>query len=66
MLKYIYLKHADLYYDHFEYFIEEWLESIKKSEVFKQQVMDSLDYKIGNKLLKPFRILRFFKKRKNN
>lgn len=66
LLKYIYLKHADLYYDHFEYFIEEWLESIKKSEAFKQQVMDSLDYKIGNKLLKPFRILGFFKKRKNN
>lgn len=63
LLKYIYLKHADLYKEHFEYFIEEWLESIKKSETFKQQVMDSLDYKIGNKILEPFRFLGFFKKK---
>ena len=61
--EYIYNKHADLYKEHFSLFIHEWLKSNKKSEAFKQQVMDSLDYKVGNKLLKPFRALGMFKKK---
>ncbi len=65
LLEYIYLKHSHLYKEHFSHFIKEWLASVKKSEAFKQQVMDSLDYKIGNKLLKPFRLLGFFKKAKS-
>ncbi len=64
ILEYIYNKHADIYKEHFDIFIHEWLNSIRKSEAFKQQVMDSLDYKIGNKLLKPFRLRGFFKKKK--
>jgi glycosyltransferase involved in cell wall biosynthesis len=63
ILEYIYNKHADIYKEHFNFFIHEWLESIKKSEAFKQQVMDSLDYKIGHKLLKPFRLMGFFRKK---
>ncbi len=62
LMEYIYIKHEKLYTEHFTYFIKEWLDSVKKSEYFKQQVMDSIDYKIGNKLLKPFRSLGFFKK----
>lgn len=65
LLNYIYLKHADVYKKHFSFFIKEWLENVSKSEAFKQQVMDSLDYKIGNKLLKPFRLLGFFNKAKS-
>ncbi len=61
ILEYIYTKHADIYKEHFDFFIHEWLKSIRKSEAFKQQVMDSLDYKIGHKLLKPFRLMGFFK-----
>jgi len=61
LLEYIYIKHADVYKEHFNFFIHEWLESNRKSEAFKQQVMDSLDYKIGHKLLKPFRLMGFFK-----
>ncbi len=64
LLEYIYIKHADVYKEHFNFFIHEWLESNRKSEAFKQQVMNSLDYKIGNKLLKPFRLLGFFKNEK--
>lgn len=66
LLEYIYLKHSEVYKKHFSFFIKEWLENVNKSEAFKQQVMDSLDYKIGNKLLKPFRLLGFFKKTKSN
>jgi glycosyltransferase involved in cell wall biosynthesis len=61
LLRYIYIKHEDLYKEYFSYFILEWLDSVRNSEAFKQQVMDSLDYKIGNKLLKPLRKLGFFK-----
>ncbi len=61
ILEFIYNKHANIYKEHFDFFIHEWLKSIKKSEAFKQQVMDSLDYKIGHKLLKPFRLMGFFK-----
>jgi glycosyltransferase involved in cell wall biosynthesis len=64
ILEYIYIKHADIYKEHFDFFIHEWLKSIRKSEAFKQQVMDSIDYKIGNKLLKPFRIIGLLKRKK--
>lgn len=66
ILEYIYIKHADIYKENFEFFIHEWLKSIKKSEAFKQQVMDSLDYKIGHKILKPFRLMGFFKMKNNS
>lgn len=62
ILGYIYKKHADVFKDHFDYFISEWLKSIENSEAFKQQVMDSFDYKLGNKLLKPLRYFGLFKK----
>lgn len=65
ILEYIYCKHSDIYKGHFDYFIHEWLKSIRKSEAFKQQVMESLDYKIGNKLLKPFRLMGLFKMKNN-
>lgn len=64
LMEYIYLKHEKLYKEHFSYFIREWLDSVKKSEAFKQQVMDSTDYKVGNKILKPFRYLGFFRRKK--
>jgi hypothetical protein len=63
LLEYIYIKHADAYKEHFHFFIHEWLKSIRKSDDLKQQVMNSLDYKIGNKLLKPFRFMGFFTKK---
>ena len=65
LLEYIYLKHSDLYKNNFDFFVREWLSSNKKSEAFKQQVMDSMDYKIGNKILKPFRVLGFFRKHRD-
>jgi hypothetical protein len=64
LLEYIYIKHADVYKEHFNFFVHEWLKSNSKSEAFKKQVMDSLDYKIGYNLLKPFRLIGFFKKKK--
>lgn len=65
LLEYIYFKHADIYKENFSFFIQEWLKSNKKSESFKKQVMDSIDYKVGYNLLKPFRYLGFFKRKTN-
>lgn len=59
--EYIYRKHAELYKKHFSLFIHQWLISSRKSEAFKQQVMNSVDFRLGNKLLKPFRALGLFK-----
>ncbi len=64
LIEFIFKKHADIYKEHFDFFIHEWLQSIRKSESYKQHVMDSLDYKIGNKLLKPLRLIGFLKKEK--
>lgn len=61
ILEYIYIKHDVLYKEHFKMFVHQWLKSNRKSEAFKQQVMDSIDYKIGHKLLKPFRFIGLFK-----
>ena len=63
LLEYIYLKHQELYKEHFPLFIKNCLLSLKNSEAFKEQVMDSPDYRIGKKILKPFRVFGFFKKR---
>ncbi len=65
LFEYIYIKHAKLYKQHFSIFVHEWLKSNKKSEAFKQQVVNSLDYKIGHKILKPFRAMGLFKKTRN-
>jgi len=62
--EYIYNKHASLYKEHFSAFVHDWLKSIKKSEKFKKQVMDSRDYKVGYNLLRPFRYFGLFKKNK--
>lgn len=63
LLKYIYIKHVDIYTEHFETFITKWLDVSEKNEHFKQQVMDSLEYKIGYNLLKPFKYFGFLKKK---
>jgi len=64
LLEYIYIKHADLYKEHFPLFIKEWLASVEKSEAFKQRVMDSLEYKIGYQLLRPLRYFGLFQRKK--
>lgn len=63
ILKYIYTKHSDIYKEHFEFFITEWMDNIQKSEAFKQQVMQGPEYRIGYQLLRPIRKLGFFKKK---
>ncbi|MEO2064640.1 MAG: glycosyltransferase family A protein [Christiangramia sp.] len=60
--EYIYNKHSNIYKEHFSVFIHDWFKNVKKSEKFKKQVMESIDYKVGYNILRPFRKLGLFKK----
>ncbi len=56
LLKYIYLKHKDLYILYFEDFISHLLERLEVVEKAEQKNLNKIEYKIGEILLKPFRI----------
>ncbi len=60
--KYIYLKHKDLYINHYEVLIDRFLitDDAAKVEIYK--LKHTIDYKMGSKLLKPLRILKRFLK----
>jgi glycosyltransferase involved in cell wall biosynthesis len=58
ILKYIFLKHKEIYRDNIEVFIEVFSDSLKKLENEKIKVLNSKEYTIGNKVLKPLRIVK--------
>nr|WP_298332135.1 glycosyltransferase [uncultured Christiangramia sp.] len=62
ILEYIYLKHANLYKNNFDHFVKHILNEQKIATVYKRKIIHSKDYKVGKSILKPFRLLRFFKK----
>jgi hypothetical protein len=55
LLKYIYLKHQDLYKEHYELFIVHLLSRIEREEKEKLKNLNRIEYKIGFNILKPFR-----------
>lgn len=60
--KYIYLKHAGLYKEHYEFLIKHLLNQIQIEEKTKLEREKSIDYRIGKTLLFPVRkIKKFFK-----
>ena len=56
--KEIILKHSDLYKENFETSIHQLFRRIEHSELQKHKVSNSLDYKTGEFVLKPFRFVR--------
>lgn len=54
----IILKHKDLYSTNFELTIDHLVGRINKLELEKRKILKQTDYKIGNILLKPFRVLK--------
>lgn len=58
LLKYIYLKHAELYKDHFESFIIHLLNLLKSEEKEKIKNSSRMEFRIGRTILQP---IRFFK-----
>lgn len=60
ILKYIYLKHKDLYIHNYDATISYFIKEMKKLQVSVENKNNSVDAKIGQLILAPFR---FFKKR---
>ena len=56
--QYIYSKHQDLYIEDYNRFLEFWLNKVKKEEQKKIELRNSVEYKIGTIVLKPFRIIK--------
>lgn len=58
LLKYIYFKHADLYKEHYELFIEYFLQELAAQEREKVRKTHSPEFKIGLAFLQPVRKLK--------
>lgn len=59
--QYIYLKHSELYKDNFESLINHMMDMMKKEELDKQNSLDSLEHRIGEGILWPFRKIKNLK-----
>ncbi|WP_433833673.1 glycosyltransferase family A protein [Flavobacterium anhuiense] len=56
--KYIFVKHKELYKEHFEYYS---LELLRKNSIFSRnqnKAKETIDYRIGNLILRPIRFLK--------
>lgn len=58
LLKYIYLKHQDLYKNNFDSFVIFLLSKIEREEYEKLKNLQRIDYKIGKIILKPLRFIK--------
>lgn len=58
LLQYIFLKHKDLYKEHFDSFVTDMLFRIEREEKEKLKNLQRIEYRIGKKILMP---LRWFK-----
>lgn len=56
--KYIVLKHKELYVDDFENFLEVFTHNLVISRRKEQRLQNSLEYKLGKAILKPWKLLR--------
>lgn len=55
LLHYIYIKHRDLYMDHFDLFISHLLSKTQREEKEKIKNTERIDFKIGEAILRPLR-----------
>jgi glycosyltransferase involved in cell wall biosynthesis len=58
LLRYIFNKNRDLYTENFEQYTDYLLTLIQKEEIDKKKKISSIDYRIGNVVLKPFRLVK--------
>jgi glycosyltransferase involved in cell wall biosynthesis len=58
LLKFIYLKHKDLYKENFEVFISHLLNRIEREEKEKIKNTERIDFKIGKLILQPYRLIK--------
>ncbi|KAF2510808.1 glycosyltransferase family 2 protein [Flavobacterium zhairuonense] len=60
LLAYVFNKNKTLYIENFELYTDYLLKLVQKEEIEKKKKMNSIDYKIGTFVLKPFRIIKLF------
>lgn len=58
LLKYIYLKHSDLYTENFEILIDHLLKRLEIAENSERKILNKLEYKIGYKIITPFKTIK--------
>ena len=56
--KYIFIKHKDIYIADFENFVDKLLEVSKCQEKNKSKTLKTIDYQLGQTILKPFRFIK--------
>lgn len=57
--KYIYIKHKDLWINNFDEMINNTLSQMESLESCTHNLRKTIDYKIGNVILKPFRFIKY-------
>ena len=60
LLKYIYIKHTEIYKNNFDLFISHLLNRIEREEREKTKNTQRLEFKIGKTILKPFRWIKSY------
>ena len=58
--KYIFMKNKEIYFEHYEAFVNRYLLSCYKEKEENNKYANTIDYKIGAAILKPFRKLKWF------
>lgn len=58
--KYIYLKHKELYFDYYGDLVEYFLNSIDLEKSNSSKISNKIDFRLGNFVLKPIRLLKSF------
>ncbi len=58
--KYIFIKNKEIYFDHYETFVDRYLQICEKEKAENNKYANTIDYRIGAAILKPFRKLKWF------
>lgn len=62
LLKYIYLKHEELYVENYEVLIDHFLNRLEVTEKSERKNLQKLEFRIGAQILMPFRTIKKFLK----
>ena len=57
--KYIFIKNKAIYFEHYEAFVDRYLQNSDKEKAENNKYANTIDYKIGSAILQPFRKLKW-------
>ena len=58
--KYIFMKNKAIYFEHYEAFVDRYLQNSDKEKEENNKYANTIDYKIGSAILQPFRKMKWF------